>query len=70
MSDKKVKRPYTSLDAMAERVAEVVNTFAGRPIKPEDVNLRMVAEFCWALDVTPSIELEMLLDRTAKEQPE
>lgn len=54
-------RPHSDLDALADRIADVLNSFAGRlPIKPEDVDLRTVAEFCWALDVTTAIEFKLL----------
>lgn len=44
-------RPKSNLELLAERLSEVLN----RPI--EEIDLRLIAEICWALDLTPTIEL-------------
>lgn len=50
------ERPKTELDGMAERIALVLNDLAPRlPVEPHGVDLRMVAELCWALGITPEI---------------
>lgn len=55
----KPPRPKTELDDMAERIAAVLNAMAPKlPIEPHDVDLRMVAELCWALDITPEIAIQ------------
>lgn len=55
----KPPRPKTDLDEMAERIAAVLNAIAPKlPIEPHDVDLRMVAELCWALDITPEIAIQ------------
>lgn len=52
------ERPETELDAIAERLASVLNGIAPKlPIELHQVDLRILAELCWALGVTPSIDV-------------
>lgn len=52
------ERAQTELDAMSERIASVLNEVAHKlPIEAADVDLRLVAELCWAIGVTPEITL-------------
>jgi hypothetical protein len=52
------ERAQTELDAMSERIASVLNGVAHKlPIEAADVDLRLVAELCWAIGVTPEITL-------------
>lgn len=46
---------------MAERIAEVLNDAQKRlPLTPEDVDLRLVAELCWAIGVQPEFHARPL----------
>lgn len=52
------ERAQTELDAMAERIASVLNEISHElPITPAAVDLRLVASLCWAIGVTPNITL-------------
>lgn len=54
----RAERPETALDEMSSRIAEILNGLAAKlPIEPRDVDLRIVAELCWALDLHPSIDI-------------
>lgn len=59
MTDRTVTdRRASELDELAERVSDVLNGIAPKlPIKPEDVDVRMIAELCWAIGAVPSISL-------------
>lgn len=55
---KLTERPESELDALAIRVADALNGLASKlPIQPDDVDMRIIAELCWALGVTPSISI-------------
>jgi hypothetical protein len=41
---------------MAERLAQVLNTIP-RPITSSEIDLRMIAELAWALDLKPSLTI-------------
>lgn len=43
------------LHELAERISAVLEGYRERIITPADVDLRMVAEFCWAIGVEPRI---------------
>jgi len=53
------ERPRSPLDDMAERIAEVINAYSKRrKIKPSEVDLAMVADFCWALGLEISATVQ------------
>lgn len=60
MSNEREAVRDSELWQMAERFAAVLATYRDREIKPEDVDMRMVADFCYALGVTPSVEIRPL----------
>ena len=46
------------MDAIAERLAEAINThWRMDRMRKEDVSLRMISDFCWALGIEPELKL-------------
>lgn len=54
------------LHELAERISAVLEGYRERIITPADVDLQMVAEFCWAIGVEPRLTFTQLL---AQETP-
>lgn len=53
------ERPVTDLDELADRISSVLNELRPKlPLRSCDVDLRIVAELCWAIGVSPSIAIE------------
>ena len=47
-----------TITEVAKRLAEFVNEFDPRvPLRPEDVNLRHIAQLCYVIDVNPDIRI-------------
>lgn len=43
---------------MAARISEVLNGMQSKlPMKPDEVDVRTIAELCWAIGVEPSLTL-------------
>lgn len=50
--------PQNELDAVATRLAEVLNRHSrSEKLKKDDITLRMISDFCWALGVEPDVRL-------------
>lgn len=49
-------REETGLDILADRLALVLNGIK-RPIKPDEIDLRMVAELAWAFGVNVAVAI-------------
>lgn len=58
MTNDRVPTDENSLRALSERISEVLTGAAkdGPPPLPQEVTLRHIAEFCWALGVEPRLE--------------
>lgn len=51
-----IERPHTELDEIAKRFADFINEFEPKiPLKPENVDLRHIAEMCYVLEIRPTI---------------
>lgn len=49
------------LHELAERISAVLEGYRERTITPADVELQMVAEFCWAIGVEPRLTFTPIL---------
>lgn len=52
----KQPRKETGLDILADRLALVLNGIK-RPINPDEIDLRMVAELAWAFGVNVAVSM-------------
>lgn len=48
-------RERTPLDEVADRIAVVMNDYKAVKITAETVDLRLVADLCWALGLKPTV---------------